>query len=66
MGFFILLEVPDGTGGWIFTLDMSVRRIHFRDTGTLFRTPWQKSREDEGSNQNRSDENGEGMWSRNI
>lgn len=50
---------------------MSVWRINFRgavlEAGTLFRRPWQKSREDEDSNQNGSDKNGEGgMYCRNI
>lgn len=54
-----------------FHLDMSVRRVNFRgailETGTLLSKPWQKSREDEGPNQNKSNENGgEGMWSRSI
>lgn len=56
------MEVLEGTGGWIFTLAMAIWRINFRgtvlETGTLFRRTWQKSREDEDSNQNWSNENG--------
>lgn len=48
------------TGGWIFPLDMAVWRINFKGTileiGRAFRRPWQKTREDENSSQERNNE----------
>lgn len=61
------MEVPEGTGGCIFTLAMAAWRINFRGTVLETAIMFRRTREDEDSNQNGSDENrGRGMRSRNI
>lgn len=58
----ILLEVSEGAGDWIFTLDVAVWRTDFRET--LLETG---AREDKDSNQERNSGNGgEAMWSTNT
>lgn len=67
------MEVPEGSGGWIFHIDYPLWRINFRgtilETGTLFRRPWRKSRQDDdsttmGAMRMEEEEHGRGIFRR--